>query len=216
MQSRSLLRTFIVVPALAIASAAVCSAQEVGSIDLTDPSAQAELRRPAHKHGETAVSGISETHDCNHDEKGTAALKIILVSLDRNVYTVDDEPRFQVRIENVGSKAIKLPFSRYIAELQPADPAQKFAYYRMVLELWVGGKYWESNTGGEVTLYGDDVHTGTMLTLQPGQSVKIIGKGRVRLPEDFNSLIASGDTLSRANARTLIYQDETLLTGNAT
>ena len=60
---------------------------------------------------------------------------------------------------------------------------------------------------------GADDHPGTMLTLQPGEWARIIGRGR--LSEDFLPLIRNGDVVSNANARVSIYRNETVLSASA-
>jgi hypothetical protein len=54
-------------------------------------------------------------------------LRGTLVSLDTD-YHIGDEPRFEVTIENAGSSPLRVLFSPHLADLQPQDPAQKFAY----------------------------------------------------------------------------------------
>lgn len=87
---------------------------------------------------------------------------------------------------------------------------------------WIGGAQWSANTGGSVALYGADDHPATMLTLQLGEWVRVIGKGHISpLPtaEDnaFN-LIRRGDVVDHANARVSLTRAETWLTaaGGAT
>jgi hypothetical protein len=83
----------------------------------------------------------------------------------------------------------------------------------MVVTLWLGGKHWESNMGGSVTLYGNSNHSASMVTLQPGQWVTIRGKGEILRPADGPSV--SRHEINWIDARTLIYRDETLVTGSA-
>jgi hypothetical protein len=47
--------------------------------------------------------------------------------------------------------------------------------------LWIaGGEKWRTNTGGDAVLYGANDHANTMLTLNPGEWVRVIGKGHLR------------------------------------
>ena len=114
---------------------------------------------------------------------------------------------------------IKIPFSPHLADLQPEDASQKFAFSEMTVKLWIGGARWDADTGGNVTLYGADRHPGTM-TIRPGDWVRIIGKGMSTLPEDVMSFdvmsfVRNGDTVSHANAEVVIRDTETLLTPTA-
>jgi hypothetical protein len=209
-------RVLLIFAVVAIASG-VCVAQEVGSIDLTQAMPGKGLRLPARQVGEPRGRTItSEEHECSTPDKNGRALQTNLISLDRTGYRIGDQPELQVQLENVGSAAIRIPFSPNLADLQSADPSQKFSYYKMVVDLWIGGTRWNANAGGRVTLYGDPDHSGTMLTLQPGEWVRIKGKGNIiNFPELVLRQITSSDTVRQANARTSIYQEDMLLTASA-
>jgi hypothetical protein len=139
------------------------------------------------------------------------------VSLDRTQYRVGDEATFEITVENVGSASLWIPFSPLLADLQPEDPAQKFAYSELRLFLWIAaGKEWAVNTGGS-SLYGAEDHADTMLMLNPGKWVRIIGKGKFVLPADgVGERIHSGHAVDHAYAQVSLYRLETLLTPTAT
>lgn len=194
-----------------------CAAQEVASVDLTNITPRVEFLPPPPHAGDASVHGgtMSTWDYCDASEKIIGDLKSTLVSLDRTEYRVGDQPRFEVRIENVGGNAIRIPFSPNRSEVQPSDPAQKFLYYKMLLQLWVGGKRWSADTGGVIALYGDDNHSSTMITLHPGESVRIVGKGKITLPENSDEIKVADDPATHANVQTTVFQDETLLTSTA-
>jgi hypothetical protein len=201
--------------AIAVTAALVinCPAQEIGSVDLTEVAARTEFRRPpatGKANQARGGAGFDDLHNCPHSVGDNAALRTTLVSLDRSSYEVGDEPRFEVTVENIGPIPLRIPFSPHVADLQPEDPAQKFSYSELQVELWVAGKEWCSNSSG-VSLYGDDDHAGTMLTLQQGEWVRIIGKGKLYLPFD-----TSAQSVDRAYAEVSLIRDETLLTAKAT
>ncbi len=137
-----------------------------------------------------------------------ASLRTTLVSLDNTYYQVEDQPRFEVTVENVDSAPLRLPFSPHLADLQPEDPAQKFAYSELQVVLWIGGKTWDANTGGAVSLYGADDHAHTMVTLNQGEWLRIIGKGKLTLPSDepVSELIRSGSVVDHAFAKVSLYR----------
>ena len=60
---------------------------------------------------------------------------------------------------------------------------------------------WTSSEGGEIALYGASQHPGTMLTMRPGEWVRIIGTGKITRPEDVMPLIRNGDEVNHANAQ---------------
>ena len=87
----------------------------------------------------------------------------------------------------------------------------------MRVEFWIGGARWdESNSEGEVALYGASQHPGTMRTMHPGEWVRIIGTGKITRPDEvIMRFIRNGDAANHANAQVSIHEVETLLTANA-
>jgi hypothetical protein len=210
---RSLQSRWLPLALLLGTTGAGCVAQEIASLDLTQVAARARLRHPTEHNGVSTVgsrTGIVAFDGCHASADLQPVLRATLLSLDRGQYTAGDHPRFQVRIENIGSVPIKLPSSIDLAELQPADAGQKFTYLEMRVDLWIGGAQWTANTGGTVLLYGDDEHPDTMLTLQPGQSVRLTGMGWISLPGNEVS-----DPVSHVNASASLYNSETLLDATA-
>jgi hypothetical protein len=67
--------------------------------------------------------------------------------------------------------------------------------------------------GGSAGLFGNDSHSGTMLTLQPGKWAQIIAKGQP-IGESLSGLPAlarSKDAITQINASIEVSQDETLV-----
>ena len=202
-----------------------CLAQEVGFVDLTQIVARTELRRPAPRSDEaTDRRGGGGIVDSRHDHcdvpnapEDAGALRTTLVWLDRDEYAVGDHQKFEVRVGNVGSAPVEVPFSPHLADLQPVDASQKFGYSVARVEFWIGGTRWEwtSSEGGDVALYGASQHPGTMLTMHPGEWVRIIGTGKITRPEDVMRLIRNGDAVNHANAQVSIHEVGTLWTANA-
>jgi hypothetical protein len=188
-----------------------CPAQEIASLDLTKVAARLDLRRPQ---ATSAVTGVRHATQYNRPcfdiTHGAGALRTSLVSLDRTHYQIGDEPRFEVTIENTGSAPIGIPFSPHVADLQPKDPAQKFAYYELRIVLWVvAGERWSTNAGGGASLYGASDHASTMLTLNPGEWVRVIAKGHFDHDAEFTH---SGYPADQANAQTSLFREETFIT----
>ena len=210
--------------AVTLDTSIACVAQEVGFVDLTQIVTRTQLRHPAPRSDEaTDRRGGGGIFDSRHDNcdvpnapKDVGALRTTLVWLDRDKYAVGDHQKFEVRIETVGSVPVELPFSPHLADLQPVDASQKFGYSVMRVEFWIGGTRWEwTSSEGEVALYGASQHPGTMLTMHPGEWVRIIGTGIISRPEDVMRLIRNGDAVNHANAQVSIHEVETLLTANA-
>jgi hypothetical protein len=109
-----------------------------------------------------------------------------------------------------------MPFSPHLADLQPADPSQKFGYSLVRVQFWIGGTKWDwTSSEGDVTLYGASQHTGTMLMMHPGEWVRIIGAGKITHPKEVMRFIHNGDPVNHANAQVSIHEVETLLTAKA-
>jgi len=192
-----------------------CAAQEVAFLDLTKVVARVDLRRPkatSETNGE--YRGTELTDRCFDSTTKTAALNTSLRSLDRTYYQVGDEPRFEVTLQNTSSVPIRIPFSPNLADLQPKNPAQKFAYYELEIALWIGAyDHWSTNMGGGSTLYGADDHPDTMLTLKPGEWVRVVDKGDFGgLDDNILELIKSGSPADHAYAETALFRAETLIT----
>jgi hypothetical protein len=190
-----------------------CSAQEVASLDLTKVESSADLRRPKATSQEMGgYSGAQYTSPCFDSTHKKGVLHTSLVSLDSTSYQVGEEPTFEITVKNTGSAAVRIPFSPHLADLQPKNPAQKFAYYGLYIELWIAaGDRWSTNMGGTATLYGAEDHANTMLTLKPGEWARVVGKARHGLEGDVLELakLAPAD---HAWAQSSLFREETLIT----
>jgi len=191
-----------------------CPAQEIAVVDLTKVAARVDLRRPKATSPVTGgYSGAQDIRACSDPTRNAGALRTSLVSLDRTHYQLGDEPTFEVTVENIGSTPIRVPFSPHLADLQPKNPAEEFAYYELQITLLIAGdEEWSTNTGGYVVLYGADDHSNTILTLDPGEWVRIIGKGRITLVEDAVKLALSRHPADEMNAQASLYREKTLIT----
>lgn len=197
----------------ALANAVICGAQEVGFVDLTQVEARVDLRHPVSESRASSMSTIGQTKPCFGRVDDAGALRTTLVSLDRSHYQIGDEPVFEVTVENVGARPLKIPFSPHLADLQPKDPSQKFSYRRLDITLWVAaGEQWTGNTGGSVALYGSDGRPGTMLTLNPGEWVRIVGRGDLELPMDG---MGPTRTIDHLFAQSALDKVEVLMTPTA-
>jgi hypothetical protein len=193
--------------ALAASLSTTC-AQELASVDLTKIEARLDLRRPkATSPPKGGYSGSDATIPCFDSKQKAGSLHTSLATLDRTYYQIADEPTFEVTVENDGFAPVRIPFSPHLADLQPKNPAQKFAYFALVIVLWIASsERWSTNAGGGVILYGSNDHPNTMLTLKPGEWVRVIGKGHLI---EFTSF---GDPADQAYATASLFREETLIT----
>jgi hypothetical protein len=204
---------FTVLLALITILIAISSAQEVAFLDLTKV-AHRDLRRPESKlKRKEHYSGAQQVTSCLDSPQKVGALRTSLLSLDRTYYQVADEPIFEVTVENVGSTALRIPFSPNLADLQPEDAAQKFAYSELRIALWIAsGDHWATNTGGLISLYGNEDHANTIKTLSPGERVRVIGKGDLFLSDDLAKQNGSVHPADQFYAQASLFHDETLIT----
>ncbi len=210
----------IVSLACALALGANCVAEEVASIDLTKVEARTELRRPTPAQETDRVRGhaIHQSNLCESSSDNSVLVRVALIGLDATRYRVGDRPRFEVTVENLDSMSLRIPFSPHLADLQPEDPSQEFAYAELHVALWIAaGEESSSNTGGDVTMYGDEQHSATMLTLNPGDSVRIVGRGQFALPADGIHDVINNFThpIDHVYARASLFRVQTLVTATA-
>jgi len=191
-----------------------CGAQEIASSDLTKITRRMDLRRPKTTSSLTSRYGGSvQIIDCLDSESKVGELRTSLRSLDRTSYQLEDEPVFEAQVENVGSNSIRIPFSPHLADLQAVDPAKKLAYSELHIDLRIAMQNAEWGGYGAV-LYGDDDHTGTMLSLKPGQWVRIVGTGMFHNPNRAGIIekLIRLNPVGRVYAQASLYRAETLIT----
>jgi hypothetical protein len=209
---RSSLHQAVLFLACATIPFSACSAQEIAALDLTKIDARVDLRRPrATSEISVGYSGAESANYCPLSKHKTGGLRTSLVSLDRADYQIGDELTFEVTVQNIGSVPIRIPFSPHLADLQPSDPAEKFSYYELQIALWIAGDGWWTTAGGAM-LYGADSHANTVLTVKPGEWVRLAAKGNLQLDHDVLELIKSGFPADHAYAKSSLLREETLIT----
>lgn len=189
------------------------AAQEVSFLDLTTVEPRVDMRRPAAPPGTDARrSGSFATLPCLHRPSGMPRLRTTLISLDQTHYRIGDEPRFEVKIENIGPSSVQIPFYPHLADLQPQDAAAKFKYRELDVTLWLAaGEDWSSNMGGSVMLYSVSDRPDTAVTLSPGEWVRIVGEGNMLFPADGPDIVRKVPA-DRMYAATQISDEELLIT----
>ncbi|HTS58334.1 MAG TPA: hypothetical protein VMH03_12345, partial [Terriglobales bacterium] len=95
---------------------------------------------------------------------------------------------------------------------QPSDPAEKFTYFKLEIALWIAGDgRWSTTTGGAI-LYGADNRANTLLTLKPGEWVRVVAKGNLQLESNLVELSKSGFPADHVYAKSSLFREETLVT----
>ena len=171
-------------PILLLLSARALGAQEVAYLDLVDVKPRTELRHPAppppvcKEDGTCTVSGSVGSMSVGDGGMGAnepKALKTTLLSLDRFAYAPDDAAEMEIKIENVGSVDMVIPWSPHLADLQPADEKQIFHYrsFAAVLKLTNTADKSQQSIIEAVHLYGITEKTDTLKTLKPGEWLRL-------------------------------------------
>jgi hypothetical protein len=198
-------------------SAAALMGQEVAYLDLVDIKPRAELRHPkppppvCKEDGSCMVAGgvFSMSIGCGEVGAGEPrALKTTLVSLDRFAYAPDDAAEMEIRIENVGSVEMSIPWNPHLADLQPADETQKFHYlsFAIVLNLASQGDRNQHEIIEAAKLYGVVENPATLKILKPGEWVRVRIKTKLAASSDKLKSGAdySANILSQLRSETFI------------
>jgi hypothetical protein len=183
---------------LLLLSASALMAQEVAYLDLVGVKPRSELRSPpspspvCKADGTCTMSGGTfGSISCGFEAReGPRALKTALISLDRFSYAPDDAAEMEIKIENVGSVAMKIPWSPHLADLQPANETQRFHYssFAIVVSLRSPAENSRLEIMETAKLYGVAERPSTLVLLKPGEWLRLRIKTRLAAyPEKLKS-----------------------------
>ncbi len=171
---------------LLLAASALLEAQEVRVVDLLNIHQRTELRFPSAPSdcipGQPCVGGGfggGSVADGAPDPRDPRALGVALDRVTPADITLDAfEAEF--RLLNTGLAPISVPVWPHLSDLQPSSEAQPFSYLSLALEIRLSGTGSEEASGvGWVELYGSAEREDTILTLKPGEWVRV--KAQVKL-----------------------------------
>jgi len=171
---------------LLLATSALLEAQEVRVVDLFNVNQRTDLRFPPAPSdcidGEPCVGGGVgglSVADGAPDPSDPRALGIALDRLTPTDITLDAfETEF--RLLNTGLAPISVPVWPHLSDLQPSSESQPFSYLSLALEVRLSGNGPAQASGvGWVELYGSAERGDTIITLKPGEWVRV--KARVKL-----------------------------------
>ena len=179
---------------LVLLSATGLTAQEVAFLDLVDIKPRTELRAPplpppvCKEDGTCIVSGsVFGSISCGGvGASEPRALQTSLLSLDRFVYTLDDSAVMEIRVENVGSAEIGIPWSPHLADLQPPDEKKSFHFSSFAIILELTSLADNKNRGiiEAAKLYGADDNPATLKVLKPGEWVRLRVKAKLAVSSE--------------------------------
>jgi hypothetical protein len=171
---------------LLLATSSLLEAQEVRVIDLLNVNQRTELRFPPAPSdclpGRPCVGGGvggGSVADGAPDPRDPRALG---VALDRVMPTDITLDAFDVefRLLNTGLAPINVPVWPHLSDLQPSSESQTFSYRDLALEVRLSGTGPAQAFGvGWVELYGSGEREDTIITLKPGEWVRV--KAKVKL-----------------------------------
>lgn len=173
---------------LLIAACAPLNGQEVRYIDLTGVQQRTELRYPpappaqCEADGPCVSGGIggASVADGAPDPRDPHALGIYVLRVNPTEINPKKPFEAEFRVLNTGRVSTDLPVSPHLSDLQPDDPSLTFSYFSLALLTTMPAEpHAESSALGFVQLYGSPDHEGTMITLQPGECIRV--KANVRL-----------------------------------
>jgi hypothetical protein len=167
---------------LLIAACAPLNGQEVRYIDLTVAQQRTELRYPpappakCEADGPCVSGGIggAGVADGAPDPRDPRALGIYVLRVSPTEIDPGKPFETEFRVLNSGRVSIDLPVSPHLSDLQPDDPSLTFSYFSLALVTQIRVEpHAESSAFGFVQLYGLPDHEGTMITLQPGEWIRV-------------------------------------------
>ena len=171
-------------PLFLLVCAGIVQAQETKFIDLSNIRQRTELRSPPARQGDCVPNqgcvgggyGGGSVADGGPDPRDPRALGVVLDSIVPTDITLDPfEAEF--RIMNTGLVPFDLPVSPHLSDLQPSDEWQPFQYLTLALEVRLFGTGPVQALGhGYVELYGSVDHADTIVTLKPGQWIRVKAK----------------------------------------
>lgn len=114
------------------------------------------------------------------------ALKTALLSLDRFAYAPDDSAEMEIKIENVGSVEMIIPWDPHLADLQPADEKQSFHYrsFAVVLHLTNTANKSQESIFEAAHLYGVTEKPDTLRILKPREWLRLRIKTKLAASSD--------------------------------
>jgi hypothetical protein len=176
-------------------SASALRGQEVAYLDLVGVTPRTELRHPdpppfvCKEDGTCMASGSVigvSIGDGGMGANEPKALKTTLLSLDRFAYTPDDAAVMEIKIENVGSVDMMIPWCPHLADLQPADEKQTFHYrsFAAVFKLTNSADKSQQSIIESAHLYGITENPDTLKTLKRGEWLLLRIKAKLAVYPD--------------------------------
>lgn len=114
-----------------------------------------------------------KTPNLPHEDRDKPVLAISLLTLGRSAYEVGDEFTYEVVVKNISGRSINLPTSPDAGRFRRGMPGARLAALSLNFSDAVLGK----QTVGLNFLYGSEAVSGSLVTMQPGETMLIRATG---------------------------------------
>jgi hypothetical protein len=146
-------------------------AQQVQFIDLTVTPQRVELRHPPASPNQNGGYSGGSIGDCGADARDPRSLTVAVQNV---IVRESDDPKRPFEVEfkvlNTGQTPMRLPISPHLSELQPDDASATFTYISLALAI---SPIEDRSSIGYVELYGKAERANTLITLNPGQWLRV-------------------------------------------
>ena len=156
-------------------------AQQVRSIDLTGVTQRTELRYPPAapvRNGIGGGSGGSSVGDCGVDSHDPRSLTAYVQSVTPRDGDANRRFGVEFKVLNTGKVPLELPVSPDLSDLQPNDASAPFQYISLALAV---SPTEDRSSIGFVELYGTHDAPETMVTLKPGEWLRVAARIKFNL-----------------------------------
>jgi hypothetical protein len=148
-------------------------AQQVRSIDLTTTAQRVELRYPPARpveNGDGGGYGGGLIADCGADSRDPRSLTVYIQSVIPRDNDAKKPFEVEFKVLNTGQVSLQLPVSPHLSDLQPSDAAATFTYMSLALAVSPDE---DRSSSGYVELYGKPDAPDTLITLNPGEWLRV-------------------------------------------
>jgi len=158
-------RPYLAASIMLAAFPAVC--QQRADLDLTQLAVRQRQRPPSSSSG---AGSVSSGGDGAADASDGVPLRLVVFGTPKSDLRAGQDLRYSVRIENTSNRPFSLPWDPQIADMEPQDPTQDYAYLTISISLHlILGRGTETAIGAPVHLFGSPHSKGSMILLAPGE-----------------------------------------------
>src|SRR5262249_3975802 len=192
----------------ALSCSPLLNAEELKYIDLSSVRQRTDLRHPpapsVNCHGSTSCvsagfAGMSVA-DGAPDVQDPHALGVYLVRIVPTDINPSEPIEAEFKVLNTGRAPIEIPVWPHLSDLQPSDESLTFTYLSLGLGIRVSVEGPDVFSLGSVELFGSSDDARTVLTLRPGEWIRIRSKVKLSaLPQEPRNVQLRGSFWLRSN-----------------